>query len=269
MIVMDSNGPDAGEEPRDPLFVGSVEKAFRVLEAFIDRREPLSLSELAAESGLSKSAAQRFAHTLERLGYLDKNPRTRSLRPSLRVLTLGTGYLRSNPMVERATPLAIQASERCGERVNVSLVDGDDFVYIVRVLRRVTSHEATTVGRRVPLPLGAGGRAILSTWPREEAEAFVRRVLVAPRTPRTMTDPDSILERIDAARFRGFDVNDEEAILGDIVVAAPVRDHTGRGFGAVHIAVSTVRWTVASAAERLAPLAIETANAISQERPIR
>ena len=268
----DPPDPDAGAgaaAARDSLFVGSVDKAFRVLEAFRDRREPLGLSEIAAAAGLSKSAAQRFAHTLERLGYLEKDPRTRSLRPSLRVLSLGTGYLRAEPLVERATPLAIQAADRCGERVNVSVVDGEDLVYVIRIPRRVTSPEATMVGRRLPMPLLAGGRAILSTWPAAEAEALVRRARFVPCTPRTVTDPERILARIAAARACGFDVNDEEVLHGDIVVAAPVRDRAGRGVAAVHIAVSTVEWSAARAAERLAPLAIETANAISQDGLIK
>jgi DNA-binding IclR family transcriptional regulator len=179
------------------------------------------------------------------------------------VLGLGTGYLRSDPLVERATPLAIQTADRCGERVNISVRDGDDLVYVIRVPRRVTSPEATMVGRRLPMPLLAGGRAILSTWPAAEAEAVVRRARFAPRTARTETDPDRILARIKTARVRGFDVNDEEVLHGDIVVAAPVRDRNGRGIAAVHIAVSTVDWRAEDAAQRLAPLAIETANALS------
>ncbi len=260
------SGDGAGAAaPRDPLFVESVGKALRVLEAFRDRRDPIGLAEIAAATGLSKSAAQRFAHTLQRLGYLEKHPRTRSLRPTLRALSLGSGYLRSEPLVARATPLAIQASDRCGERVNVSVRDGDDLVYVIRIPRRVTSPEATMIGRRLPMPLMAGGRAILATWPRAEAAALVRRVAVARRTARTVTDPERILERIDAARDRGFDINDEEVLIGDIVVAAPVRDRTGRGVAAVHIAVSTVDWTAEGAARRLGPLAIETANAISHD----
>ena len=50
--------------------VNSVEKAFRVLSAFGRRHQTLNLSQVASETGMDLSAAQRFTHTLTTLGYL-------------------------------------------------------------------------------------------------------------------------------------------------------------------------------------------------------
>ncbi len=59
----------------------------------------MSLTQLAGAADLDKSAAQRFAHTLERLGHLSKDPETRRYALTTRTLDLGHHYTRSNPLL--------------------------------------------------------------------------------------------------------------------------------------------------------------------------
>ena len=87
--ILDSS--EKSNQNKDRLFVESVEKAFKVLEAFRSDKVDLSLVEIISRTGLNKSAAQRFTHTLHRLGYLKKDrPRgaIRSRKRSLKVPTI-------------------------------------------------------------------------------------------------------------------------------------------------------------------------------------
>ena len=95
--------PAAGDEAArkdDALMVNSVEKAFRVLSAFGRQHQTLNLSQVASETGMDVSAAQRFTHTLTRLGYLRKDAQTK--RFELTAKTLDLGYL----TIHAATALA-------------------------------------------------------------------------------------------------------------------------------------------------------------------
>ncbi len=58
----------------DPLYNQSVEKALAVLEIFGEKGRALNLSEIAAATAMTASSAQRCTHTLERLGYLRRDP---------------------------------------------------------------------------------------------------------------------------------------------------------------------------------------------------
>ena len=60
------------------LFVGSVEKAFEVLRVLSAAPTPLGLSEVVKVSGMGKSAAQRFLHTLSALGYIRQDRETKA-----------------------------------------------------------------------------------------------------------------------------------------------------------------------------------------------
>ena len=52
------------------LFLQSVARALDVLDAFARKPRPKSLGEIAAATGINKSAAQRIGQTLLARGYL-------------------------------------------------------------------------------------------------------------------------------------------------------------------------------------------------------
>ena len=79
-------GGDGELDQAGTLFVSSLEKGFRVLEAFREAPGDLGLTEIALRTGLDKSAAQRFTNTLYQLGYLEKDPRSRRYRPAARLM---------------------------------------------------------------------------------------------------------------------------------------------------------------------------------------
>lgn len=250
----------------DPLHVASVSKAFLVLEAFGRTTTDLSLGEIAAHTGLDKSATQRFAHTLWQLGYLEKDERTRRFRLGKPVLDVAFYYLRSNPLVELATPALIDLRNSCGERANLSLYDGTTTIYAIRQQTKREYFDSSLIGRRIPIFCTAGGRAILAQLPRDEAEAVIARCELVQRTPKTIIDPAVIMQKVEEAARTGFGFAIEETVIGEITIGAAVTDAAGRPIAAVHIAASTNDWTTEAFAERFAPLVIETAQSLSRSQ---
>ena len=149
--------PD-GEVP-DRLYVQAVEKAFRVLEAFGSATGPLSLSQLAAATGLDKSGAQRMGHTLARLGYLEQTPT--GLRPGHRILERSFDYLRSEPLVRRAYPIVAGLRDETQERADLSRFDDLQILFLVRMppsppRARPSPPTSPPPACRVPARRGAG-----------------------------------------------------------------------------------------------------------------
>ncbi len=248
----------------DPLHVASVAKAFSLLEAFGRSSGPLGLADLATLSGLDKSATQRFAHTLWRLGYLEKDERTRRFRLGKRVLDTAFNFLRADGLVERATPALIELRRACGERANLSLHDDTTMIYAIRQQTHREYFAGSLIGRRIPVFCTAGGRAVLSQLPENTAAAILARSDLSPLTPRTLCEPLAIMDRVRAAAADGFALAVEETTLGEITAGAAVMDATGRPIAAVHIAASTIDWTPTVFAERFGPLVSETARSLSQ-----
>ena len=253
--------PDGG---RDALYVASLEKGLRVLRAFGAGDAWLGLREIAAQTGLHMSAVQRFAHTLHRLGYLIKDQRTRRYRLAPKVLDFAFFYLRALALPEIAMPQMIALGDECDETVNLSQLDGADTICIVRIPRRGVRMRAAVIGARRPAFCTSAGRAMLARLPEEDARRMVEAADRTALTPKTLVRTPAIMERLAHARDAGYSIVDEELLGGEISIAAPVLDASGRAIAAVNIPVPTTRWSVEAVRDRLAPPLLDTARAISR-----
>lgn len=251
------------DDREDPLFVQSVEKAFRVLKAFSAKRPTLSLSQIASITGLDKSAAQRFAHTLERLGYLYKDPHTKHFELTSRTLAAANNYTQSNPLVRRAIPYLLQLATTTEEATNLSVLEDTEVVFVARFISRNAIAPHVTIGGRSPAFCTAPGIAILSQMPEAAARPILAASNLRAYTPHTTWRIPDLLGRIRGAAARGYAVCSEEILINDISVAAPVLDREGKPVAAVNLAVSKLRHTVAAVETRFASLVVETAQAIS------
>jgi DNA-binding IclR family transcriptional regulator len=246
------------------LFVGGVDKGLQVLRAFYDRPMPLSLTDVAAVTGMGRSAAQRFLYTLKALGYLRQNPSTKRYTLSPRVLDFGFAYLRNDSLVEKSFTYLLDASKRTDETVNLTELDGTEVIYVSRLPSRKVISVDIILGARLPVYCTAPGRAMLSQMAPADAEAIIARSDRVARTPFTEVAPDRIMKCVAEARRLGYALSNQESFVGDISVASPVRDHAGRVLAAVNIAVPHPRWSLTAVEQELSPVVIETARAISK-----
>ncbi len=245
------------------LYIKSVARAMSVLEAFSTHPFPLSLRELAEAAGIDKSAAQRMAQTLMSLGYLEKAPNDAGMVPGKAVLDRSFDYLRINPLIERAAPILQNLRETCGERVDLSLYDVTTIIYAMRMQSKRETFFATLAGRRIPTFSSAGGRACLSCLSDAAAAEVIAASILRQHTPKTITDPAVILQRVAQARRDGYALALEESLIGEVVLAAAIRTRDGSPVGAIHIAGSLGEWSESEFRRRFAPHAISAANALS------
>lgn len=248
----------------DSLFVQSIEKGLRVLYAFGSDNRTLGLTEIAAATGLGMSAAQRFVHTWQRLGYLKRDPHSRRYALAPKLLDFSFVYQRSSGLVEIAMPHLITLGDTCQESIHLLELDAPDVLFIVRLPRHEQRYPAGVVGARVPAFCTSAGRVIMAHLAEEDAQTIVQTSELTPQTPHTLTDRKAILERLVEAQRLGYSIVDQEVVMGEISVAAPILDYAGKAIAAVSIPVSTTRCSVKSVQETLVPYLLETARAISR-----
>ena len=265
-----NNRSRTGETDRDAarssLFVGSTEKAFQVLHTFDGPHRELTLTDIARAANLDRSAVQRAVHTLEVLGYVRRVPKTRNYRLTVKVLQFSHSYLRSNELIDRASPYLLDISRNLGETTNLQELDDHDIVFLARFPGKHLLNIDIVVGSRLPALFTASGTAILSRLSEAERQAVLARTPLVQITPHTLTDPGALLARIGTAAEKGYSVICNETVMGDISVAAPILDEYGSAVAAINIAVPTSRWTVERAEAELAPQVQVAATSISRSR---
>ena len=242
---------------QNPLYVGSVGKAFRVLDCFKSAPGDLSLSEMVERSGLDKSAVQRYTFTLCAEGYLEQHPVTRRYRLGKRVLDFTFHYLRSHELVEVLNPLMLELSKVSGEKISLSLLDDNELVYAMRHQTKTEHFLASLVGRRVPLYCTAGGRAVLSHLPAQQRQAFFESTPLLKYTPRTLDTAAAIEAEVAKARDKGYASIVDEFIMGEVGLGTAVLDGKGMPYGALHVSGSSNEWSLQAYEKKFAPMLLD------------
>ncbi|MCW5644187.1 MAG: helix-turn-helix domain-containing protein [Rhodoferax sp.] len=247
------------------LFMGSIAKCFQVLEALNVAGGPVGLTELAKLARMDRSATQRITHTLKVLGYLRQDEDSRAFTLSGRMLEFGHTMLAANRLRECAQPHLEALNRRISETVNLMELEGTEIVYILRYPSQHAVSVDLHVGSRLPAFCSAAGRAILSVLDEPHAHALLKGARRVAMTAHTTTDLPSLLRKLQEARTLGYALNDQEAFIGDISVAAPLRDGGGKPVGAVNIAVPSPRWRLGDVLSKLVPPLLKTAATIQKE----
>lgn len=250
-----------------PLYVNSLANGLSVLDVFGPSRTSMNLREIAAVAGISRSAAQRFTHTLEALGLLDKDPVSKRYSLSARTLDIGCRFLDSHPLLARANPYLLALCKETGETVNFAEPLGLEMIYIGRFQNPSRLFVHMPAGRRIPTYCSSAGRMYLASLSNTEAQELLNVSERFKYTPDTLTDIDDLMIDIQRTRDRGFSVCIGEYYLDDLALAVPVYDADLRVVACLQISVSAARWSVEQAIDSLIPLMRETARLISTTPP--
>lgn len=250
-------------QKQDTLFVSSLAKGLRVLEAFDEEHQALGLSDLSRRTGFDKSAIQRLANTLHQTGYLVKDAATKRFRPSHKFLEMAYAYSWSDPVVQLSMPKLIELSGRLGETVNMAELSGSDIVYVIRIPCQRTGFAATLVGRRLPALSTSSGRAMLAALPPAERRICVENWPIRRITAQTKLDRAAIGKLVDEAAEKGYAIAQGEMMMNEIGVSAPVIGADGRPVATVQCSVSAYHWTPKKVEREIVPFLVDTASGIT------
>lgn len=257
--------PRPGEgEPRNSA--ASVRRAIGALmyvAQHADAHDGVSLTQLAAALGVSKSSALRLAAPLIDAGLLTRSGDRGHYRLGGGVLELGQAYLEGLDLRSVAVPhlrrLLAETSDTC------HLVVRDDLhvVYIDKVEDYRAVRMASRIGRRMPLQCTAVGKAILAYSGPGLLERAVAEGLPTI-TPWSIVDPAAFRAEIEKTARRGYAIDDRENEPEVRCVAAAIFDHDDQVIGALSVSALKARMTVARIRE-LGPHVARIGLQISQE----
>jgi IclR family transcriptional regulator, pca regulon regulatory protein len=251
------------EAGRAAHFVQSLERGLAVIRAFGAETPELTLSEVARETGLTRAATRRFLHTLADLGYVQADGRRFRLTP--RVLELGYAFLSSLTLPEVAEPHLERLVAEIHESSSVSVLDGDEIVYVARVPTARIMRVSINLGTRFPAYATSMGRVMLAGLPEADLDAYLARVELRRLSPRTVTDEDALRAELARVREQGWALVDQELEEGLRSIAAPIRDRGGQVVAAVNVSAHASRTSKEALRRSLLPPLLRTAEQIEAE----
>jgi len=249
--------------PRDDYHIEALERGLRVLEAFSPDAPSLSMTEIAEQTGLNKSTAFRVMHTLDRLGYLKRDPDTKRYRPGLKVLRLGFSVLNSLEMVQIAQPYLKALSAQSGKTTNMTVRDRAEIVYVARIKVQQILAVDLQLGSRLPVYCTSMGKAQLIDLSSDDLLQLLGPGPYPVMGPNTITTLERLVDELDQVRSQGYAINDEELAVGLRSVGAPLLGQGRQVIAAINISIPSARASRQEMEETLAPMVVEAADEIS------
>ncbi|MGE5664460.1 MAG: IclR family transcriptional regulator [Deltaproteobacteria bacterium] len=214
--------------------IQSVSHALDVLEEFRGDVDELGVTELSKKLKLHKNNVFRILATLQSRNYIEQNKANENYRLGIKCLELGQTFIQQRGMLKQAKPILHELAEKSGETAYVSILRGNDVVYLDSVEASTTVRVVSRLGLHMPIHATAAGKAIITHESEDEIRKRFNREM-ARFTPNTITTTDELLENLRVARDRGYASDLEEFEEGLRCIAAPIRDYTRKVIGALSI----------------------------------
>ncbi|MFF4120495.1 IclR family transcriptional regulator [Streptomyces sp. NPDC001714] len=240
----------------------TADRALDILMMFDDTQLVISGSAVAERLGVARSTAYRYLQSLVGSRFLEEAPGG-GFRLGLRVLEIGRLARRSYGLSEIALPAMTELSDDVRETVLLTRRTGELVVCVDRAEARARAVRISYErGSTLPLNAGASALVLLAWIPQEEARRLLEAAKLSRFTSATLTDVDTLMDRLSHIRRAGYSVTRGELDPDVTGVAAPIRDDQHEVVAAVSVAALSSRVFPEAEAE-LAQKVLTTAQKIT------
>ena len=245
--------------------IQSVERAARILKVLATGSSRMGVTEISERLQLAKGTAYGLLRTLAAQELVEQDPETGKYRLGPSMLQLGNAFLDNHELRGRSLLWADSLASRVGEAVRVGVLHGSNVLIVHHVFRPDNSVQILEVGASIPWHACALGKAIAAFVPATTLDHLLGAEL-APLTGRTATEPDAIVGSLHAIAIDGIALEDQEAVVGEGEIAAPVFDTHGHPVGAIGMVGPVERLVVeGEPSPTIAAAVRETARGLSRD----
>ena len=218
-----------------------IERMMGLLNVLAESPEPVSLKQLASETGLHPSTAHRILASMTQSRFVEKHEGGR-YRLGIRLLELGHLVKTRINLREIALPFMQQLHEELGEAINLGVRRDDQLVYIERTSSgRSKVRVVYLVGDSAPLHLTSVGKLFLADDGPEATRQYAKRTSLPGKTAYSHTTLQALEKDLDWVRRHDMAHDVEEAELGLRCIAAPIRDDEGSLIAGLSVSAPTER----------------------------
>ncbi len=204
-------------------------------------REGRRLTDIASESGLSKSTVHRLLGSLTRVGFVEQNEFTGNFHLSFEFFTLGAMAVNRYGLVDLAHEHLIRIEEECHDTVHFNVRWKSESICVDRIEGRFPIKVLTlNVGSRRPLGLGAGSLALLAFLGDDEISTVLAQNAEEIKGYPGFNEK-VIRSLVDQTRNDGYAFNDAMLLPDMCAIGVPVMGADKRPLAAISIAAISGR----------------------------
>lgn len=213
----------------------ALEKAFRVIELIADQGA-LTVTQIERQVALPRATVHRVVNELTELGYLARDPVTRSHVEGRKLVKLSLCVMRSSTPHNRRRHIVSDLARDLGMSCYFGLLSG----LRLTVLEQADASSPISVRlngiSELPAHATAGGKLLLAQRQDSEVAALLDGGTLVPHCEGTITDAQKLRLHLGEIRLAGYAFEDCEHLPGVVGIAVPVATRSGEIVGALGIA---------------------------------
>lgn len=214
----------------------NLQRGLAVLEFLSQKPEGATVTQLSEQLQFPTASVFRIANVLVDLGYLSREPRTKTYFLTNRFLLLGQPQSQGRSLHECAIGPMRTIRDATAETTQLCCIIGTEMVMIEQLLSTQPFKYSVDIGARCPCYSNAPGKAIIAYLPESEREQLISRIKFKKFTPTTITNKTDFLAELNTIRDQGYAVDRAEGLAGIHCIAAPVFDRHDHPVAAITIA---------------------------------
>jgi IclR family transcriptional regulator, acetate operon repressor len=251
-------------QDRVPVVQGTalLGKAFRLLDTIGAAPGLVSVAELSEATRWPKATLYRILSALTAHGFVRLDPVAQGYTLGYRFLELAQNVWAGPDLAAVASIELQRLRDMTGETAYLAVPHNGAVLSIGKFESLHHVRSAARLGARKPMHCTSQGKAILAFLGECEIDAILNGNPLERFTAQTITDPDFLKAQLGIVRTRGYAVEDQEILVGNLCVGAAVLDSSGCPIAAISVAGPTYRLTT-DRVEQLGPEIAAAARSIS------
>ncbi len=199
--------------------IKSARRVLEIFEYFAEKHTPATVNDLSASLGYPQSSTSQLLKSLLILGYLRYDVATRTYRPTLRVMLLGS-WVHDEIFGQSSVMSLLESLHReFGHSVIVGMQQGIHVRYVVTLCGVQTGLPPFATGTLRPVCRAAVGKMLLARKSKSEIALIARRANAQETDAKKRVAVPDLVAEIDLCRRRGWAESSGGVVAGRNVIA--------------------------------------------------
>lgn len=217
------------------MSVKSAKRVLHVFELLAQHPEGLSIKEISSTLSIPQSSTSGLVETLYNEGYLTAHS-IKKYRLGPKLIPLGSMAKDCLDISAQGTPHLKALMEEVQETVFMAVLSDSELVYVAKINCNRSIRTTAEPGKSKPLYCTGLGKAFLTFLPEQIKEEIISSLVLKPITQKTITNKDTLRQKLNYYAKLGYSIDDEENEDGLYCLAAPVYGANQRIQAAISVA---------------------------------
>lgn len=226
----------------EPKTIKSVEKAVQVLDLLAKHPSGLNATEIANYMEQRVSGVFHLLTTLHELGLIQQD-QTKRYKLGLKLWQLGMRVIEEEGLASRLTPFLKDLRNKTGETANLTVLYGNEILYIGQESSANLLQSFTQLGATAPLHCTGSGKLLLAYMDDDKKDHVLSALRLTSYTPNTITSKSKLKAELENIRQNGIAYDHEEREKNVNCIGAPIFGYFNEVVACLSISGPSSRFT--------------------------